>query len=425
MALLTVAVTEAIGFVAELAGEAIGAEIAEFTGEDFHLDNNVKESSEQEDGFEQLTEDFVFDELRPDEVEYLDNIMADRGPRPKRARTDETVNDDSIQDNIDVEPSSENGQNERADGSMGMNQSGMEAPDLGSPHSGAGINVAGQGAGNFKHTGFPLESKRYTTDGRTKRISQIFTKTLKSYVEDGNDRSGGIASHGVGYSGNETKFYVNHGMSVIPYFYRYASMKPQDWNHKAIGYRLKRTWFKVHNMYVLTRPNDKADPSFSQHEAPPHTEIEFFVDCHGDYGYPEVQSGVYTTNDNFVDTSGEGTNGLQDCILKAQPTRHFVRPTREACHIIQGWKDENTAKTPNQVYNMEQHDGYIKTCAEQGQFEFEWTNKDQTPVYFTHDYRVDTSRVNRQIAFDGADTQFFWRRPILTYLDNLQVSKGS
>ncbi|GFO04233.1 hypothetical protein PoB_003073800 [Plakobranchus ocellatus] len=142
----------------------------------------------------------------------------------------------------------------------------------------AGINMAGQEAGNYKHTGFPRASKRYTTAGKTTKLPQYYSKGC-----------------------------------------------------------------------------DGPNPG--------------------------------------------------DCVLKVQPTRDIMVPTNKALHMLQGFRTKDQARTPNQIYDMEQHEGYIKVCAEQGEFGFTWENADPQPVLFHHNYRTDYSRTNMQIASGTVDYQ--------------------
>ena len=120
----------------------------------------------------------------------------------------------------------------------------QEANGNDAPGGTQGVNVAGQGAGNHKHTGFPGCSKRYTSSGRTQRTSQFFSRVFRSHIEGPDERIGRLKEYSAGHGGFETEFEVNHGMRLIPYFFQHASMFPNDFNYKCLGYKLKKMWIQ-------------------------------------------------------------------------------------------------------------------------------------------------------------------------------------
>ncbi|KAK3755538.1 hypothetical protein RRG08_012760 [Elysia crispata] len=97
-----------------------------------------------------------------------------------------------------------------------------------------------------------------------------------------------------------------------------------------------------------------------------------FVDINGDYGIPQIHlnPNVWATNGYFWDLDGADNPNLSDAVMRPQPLRKIIVPRNKALHMMQGFRPGGAdARTPNQIYTMEQHPGFIKTCAEQDNME--------------------------------------------------------
>ena len=167
------------------------------------------------------------------------------------------------------------------------------------------------------------------------------------------------------------KFTVNHGGHIIPYWYKQASTKPEDWNlpDEFIGYRIKKFGFNFNNMQLHVINNNKSNTAEVPVTAPPNARIWTFTDVHNDYGIPEHHTKTYARYEECM-------NIIEYRNLSIQPDRHIYMGSDPAMHMInEGWLYGNnkfTALTPNYIYDMKKHPGYRECVISSGGFALEY-----------------------------------------------------
>ena len=241
--------------------------------------------------------------------------------------------------------------------------------------AGGGVSSA---ANQEAFVGFPkansYQGKKYFS------YKQKYNKPTKFTGDFGGpDRKCSLKAHDRSWSkanvSNIDVLTINHGMKVIPYNCREASMNPEDWNvpDYVYGYIVHQYGFETTELVVRERPNDKATANAVPHQPATQTKCFLFVDVNNNYGTEKTMDmRTKTICQYFTDRDGQSGATIAD--LKEQDDRVICIPSEIGQQIIcNGWKhigDTYTHIDPNRAYDMKKQPGYKEFVAVQNELHY-------------------------------------------------------